>query len=87
MRKIKDMAEDELQRLVAKVVFRTTDRVERMMHDTAERFERIEKKLEQEIKYPNAYKAHILKEIALLKGDIDKFLEKAKELKRKEEQG
>ena len=85
MKKIKDMAEDELCRLIAQVCHRTTNPIESMMEAIAKHFERIEKKLEQEIKYPNAYKEHILRDIAELNRDIDKFLEVAKELKRKEE--
>lgn len=85
MKKIKDMAEDELCRLIAQVCHRTTHPVESMMKEIARRFERIEKRIVEEIKYPNEHKEQILEEINQLNRDIDKFLEVAKELKRKEE--
>lgn len=84
MKKIKDMSIQELNRVVAQVVYSITDPLKSMMECIALRFERIERNLEQEIEYPNAYKAHILKEIAELNKDIDTFLEKAREMKRKE---
>lgn len=84
MKNIKDMSVQELNRVIAQVVYRITDPLKTIMDSIAERFERIERRLEQEIEYPNAYKNHILKEIAELRKDIDTFLEKAREMKRKE---
>lgn len=81
MRKIKDMAEDELCRLIAQVCYKTTDPVQQMMIAIGERFEKIEQKLQQEIQYPNAYKKYIMGEINKLNKEIEKFL-KQEESKR-----
>lgn len=79
MKKIKDMAEDELTRLISKVVYSITDPLKAMFEQIGEHFEKIELKLEQEIEYPNAYKKYVMKEIAELNRTIDKFLNKIKE--------
>lgn len=81
MKMIKDMAEDELTRLIANVVYSITDPLKAMCELISEHFEKIEQKLQQEIQYPNAYKKHIMEEIAKLNKDIDDFLVIAKELK------
>ena len=78
MKKIKDMAEDELIRLVAQVARRTTDPIESMMREIVRRFERIEKRITEEIKYPNEQKEYILAGINELNRDIDKFLKQVK---------
>lgn len=69
------MAEDELNRLIAKVVYSITDPLKAMCEQIGEHFEKIEQKLQQEeVEYPNAYKKHIMGEINKLNKEIDKFL-------------
>lgn len=87
MKKIKDMTENELNRLIAEVVYSITDPLKAMCELIGEHFEKIEQKLQQEIEYPNAYKLSLIEEINKLKKEIDKFLDKAKEIKRKEKKG
>lgn len=86
MKYIKDMSVQELNRVLAQVVYRITDPIQDVMKTIIGRFESIERKLEQEIEYPNAYKRRIMQEIAELNKEIDTFLDKVKELKRKEKE-
>ena len=63
MKLIKDMAQQELERIVAKVVLRTTDRVDKTLGFVVAKFKEIEYRLDYDLEYPNMEKEKLLKEI------------------------
>ena len=74
MRKVKDMTEEELIRTVGRVVRRITNPIESMMKQIAERFTKIETRIQQEIEFPGEYKKWLVQEIRRLDEKLKRFL-------------
>lgn len=75
MKKIKDMTQPELEKLVGKVVRHSTDRYDSIMKEMMERFRVIEDRINYGIEFPNTGKEELVRKIGAIVDKLSKIYE------------